>query len=496
MATLQLGKELSLTEVMKTIHRPTSLSFKGAVKSKVDTNRKYLENRLKSNPNEVIYGINTGFGDLCDKRIEGKDLHQLQYNLIRSHACGVGDEISLSCAKLMLLLKAQNLAFGSSGVRPILIEKLIFLYENNIIPVIYEKGSLGASGDLAPLAHLSLPLIGEGEVYYNGTKIETKSLVDKGIFEPVTLEFKEGISLLNGTQFMQSLAIHTLDTAIRYSKNADDIAAASLEAFDCLSSPFHELIQKVRPFEGQVETAKRINKLRSNSKSKHSGKEQVQDPYSFRCIPQVHGATKDVITHVFSIFEKELNSVTDNPLVFHEEDEILSGGNFHGQPLAMSLDYLAIAMAEIASISERRTYLLLSGSRGLPKFLVKNEGLNSGLMIAQYTAASVVSENKVLSHPASVDSIISSNGQEDHVSMGATAAVKAMKIAENVSLVLAIEALCSNQALGFKNLEEIASEIVKNHNSYRAQIPFIEFDEIISPLINATKAYLDGLYVE
>ena len=376
------------------------------------------------------------------------------------------------------------------------------MYNNRVLPVIYEQGSLGASGDLAPLAHMSLPLLGLGEVdvpivgkngYYK-RKNSSKVLKEFG-WSALNLEAKEGLALLNGTQFMSSYGVWALVKAKKLSYLADLISAISLEAFDCRGDAYDKLIQKVRPHKGQIKTASNIREFLQGSKIQKRTEKHVQDPYSFRCIPQVHGATKDVISHVESIFNIEINSVTDNPNIFENEDKIISGGNFHGQTLAMSMDYLAIALSELGSISERRTYKLIAGERGLPSFLISNAGLNSGMMITQYTAASIVSQNKQLCTPASVDSIVSSNGQEDHVSMGANAATKLFKVVNNLEKILAIELLNAAQAISFR--KESSSEFIESVlEIYRKEVRFIDKDRVLNNDIEKSISFLKNLSID
>ncbi|HSP10936.1 MAG TPA: histidine ammonia-lyase [Salegentibacter sp.] len=457
----------------------------------IKRSRKYLDKKI-SESDTPVYGINTGFGALCNVKITAEKLTELQENLVKSHACGTGDRVDPTIIKLMLLLKIQSLSYGNSGVAFETVERLIDFYNEDILPVIYEQGSLGASGDLAPLAHLALPLIGEGEVYFNGEEITGADILKKMGWEPLKLKSKEGLALLNGTQFMSAHAVYGMIKAFRLSYLADLISAISIDAFDCNMSPFDELVHQVRPHRGQVKTAERIRHFLEGSEIAEKEKENVQDPYSFRCVPQVHGATKDTLGFVRKTVKTEINSVTDNPNIFIDEDKIISGGNFHGQPLALGLDFLAIAMAELANISERRTYQLVSGLRGLPTFLVENPGLNSGFMIPQYTAASIVSQNKQLAVPASVDSIVSSNGQEDHVSMGANSATKAMKVLENVNTVLAIELLNASQALHFREPAN-TSEFLQNFISeFREQVPVLTEDVTMAPLIKKAKEFLNS----
>lgn len=428
---------------------------------------------------QTYYGINTGFGSLCNVRINDDELADLQKNLVTSHSCGFGDEVPADIVKVMLLLKIRGLAQGFSGIHRDTIQRLVYFYNENILPVVYEQGSLGASGDLAPLAHLSLPLLGLGEVKINGQRTPSKAALNSTNIDALKLHAKEGLALLNGTQFMSSYATWALLQAGRLQRWADVIAALSLEAFDGKSEPFSHPIHRVRPHKGQIETAAAIRELLAGSALQENVKTQVQDPYSFRCVPQVHGATKDVIRNITSIVETEINSVTDNPIVFEEEDLILSGGNFHGQPLALHLDFFAIAMAELANISERRTYLLVSGQRGLQPFLAQNPGLHSGFMIAQYTAAAIVSQNKQYCTPASVDSIVSSNGQEDHVSMGANAATKLKKVIENVQRVLAIELLCAAQAMDFRRPAKSSAKLENLMSAFRKEVSFNDADRVL-----------------
>ncbi|MBL7766209.1 MAG: histidine ammonia-lyase [Chitinophagaceae bacterium] len=436
--------------------------------------REYLDRKMQE-PDKTYYGINTGFGSLCNVKISSDDIEQLQENLVLSHACGLGDEVPPEIVKIMLFLKIKNFTYGHSGISMEVIERLIEFYNQDILPVVYQLGSLGASGDLAPLAHLSLPLLNRGEVYAQGEKKNASTLN----FPPLKLQSKEGLALLNGTQFMSSYAVWCLLKIKKLLQWADLIAALSFEGFDATTEPFTDGIHTIRKHQGQIEVAQNMKRLLADSEMANGYKAQVQDPYSFRCIPQVHGATRDAVAHVEKIVEYEINAVTDNPLIFPDEDLILSGGNFHGQPLAINLDYLAIAIAEIANISERRTYLLISGQRGLPPFLVKSAGLDSGLMIAQYTAASIVSKNKQLCTPASVDSIVSSNGQEDHVSMGANAATKLYEVVNNTERVLAIELLNAAQAVEFRRPKKSSPILEKILSAYREKVSFIEKDRII-----------------
>jgi histidine ammonia-lyase len=461
----------------------------------IKKSRAYLDHKMKDNETPV-YGINTGFGSLCNVKISSDNLSKLQENLVMSHACGTGEFVPKPIVKLMLLLKVQSLSYGYSGVQIETVERLIDFYNNDILPVVYTQGSLGASGDLAPLAHLSLPLIGKGEVYMEGERVSSEKMLKKFNWQPITLQAKEGLALLNGTQFMSAYGVYCLLKSYKLSYLADLIGSVSVDAFDCNMSPFNALVHLVRPHRGQVKTAERILEFLDGSELGLSEKKNVQDPYSFRCIPQVHGATKDTIGFVHKTFKTEINSVTDNPNVFVKEDLIISGGNFHGQPLALALDYLAIAMAELGNISERRTYQMVSGLRDLPDFLVNNPGLNSGFMIPQYTAASIVSQNKQLATPASVDSIVSSNGQEDHVSMGANGATKCLRVIENLETILAIELMNASQALHFRKPKKSSSFVESFLTPYRSVVSFVEDDRVLADDIHASVAFLKALEVD
>jgi histidine ammonia-lyase len=451
--------------------------------------REYLDRKLNQTDGP-FYGINTGFGSLHDRPISFEDLGTLQKNLVMSHACGQGEEVPGEIVRLMIFLKIQSLSYGNSGVQLETVQRLADYFNNDIIPVVYQYGSLGASGDLAPLAHLSLPLIGEGEVYWHGKKKNSGEVLKKFGWKPVELQSKEGLALLNGTQFMSAYGVYCCLRVFKLSQLSDIIAAISLDAFDGLLEPFHELIQNIRPYLGQIETARRIRFLLDGSEMISRSKKHVQDPYSFRCIPQVHGATKDSIHYVAYVFKNEINSVTDNPTIFPDEDLIISAGNFHGQPLALALDNLCIAMSELGSISERRTYQLVGGHRGLPPFLVAKPGLNSGFMIPQYTAAALVSHNKQLSTPASVDSIESCQGQEDHVSMGANAAIKAHQVLINLERILAIELFNAAQAMEFRRPTKTSDYLESFLGKYRQNVDFIENDRIMYPDINKSIDFL------
>ncbi len=488
------SKFLSLKELWEIFSENKKLRLSEESKQKIIKARRFLDNKLKQNT-KPIYGINTGFGALHNIKIDDKQINELQENLVISHACGIGDEVSHDIVKLMLLLKILSLSKGHSGVQLITVERLIDFYNNEIYPIVYEQGSLGASGDLVPLAHLALPLMGEGKVYYQDKIYSGNDILKKFGWQKITFQAKEGLALLNGTQFMSAFGVYNLFHSKKMLYLSDLISALSLDAFDGRIEPFDELVQLSRPHQGQIKTAKRIREILQDSELISQYKKHVQDPYSFRCIPQVHGASKDAILYVEKTIINEINAVTDNPLIFPDDDKIISGGNFHGQPLALSLDMLAIAMSEIANISERRTYQLISGKRNLPPFLVKEPGLNSGLMIPQYASASAVSQNKQLSTPASVDSIESSNGQEDHVSMGANAATKALRVLKNVQRVLAIELLTATQALDFRN-KKTSPFLQSFIRAYREQVDFIEKDRILHDDIEKSILFLKNIQVD
>jgi len=470
-------KMLSISVIADIIAEDKKLALNTKAKQKIKDCRDYLDKKMEHS-DAPIYGINTGFGSLCNHKISNDDLGKLQTNLVLSHACGTGEKVPDEIVKIMLLLKVQSLSYGHSGVQLKTVERLIEMFNKNILPVIFQQGSLGASGDLAPLAHLSLPLLGEGKVVVEGKEVETKSIMKANKWKAIELQSKEGLALLNGTQFMGAYGVWSLLKAQKLSYMSDMIGAISLEAFDGRSECFDELIHLVRPHKGQLKSAENIRDFLDGSEIQEGEKEHVQDPYSFRCMPQVHGASKGVITHVKEVFTTEINSVTDNPTIFIGEDKIISGGNFHGQPLAMAMDYLAIGLSELGSISERRTYQLISGQRGLPAFLVAEPGLNSGMMIPQYTAASIASQNKQLCTPASVDSIVSSNGQEDHVSMGANAATKLYRVVENTERILAIELLNATQGIAFRNAK--SSDFIEGIlDIYRDEVEFLSADRLL-----------------
>ncbi|MFT5777981.1 MAG: histidine ammonia-lyase [Crocinitomicaceae bacterium] len=443
--------------------------------------REYLDGKVEKS-STLIYGVNTGFGSLCDTAISPDDLEKLQRNLVISHACGAGEEVPKEIVHRMLLLKVLGLAHGNSGVQLETIERLIFFYNESILPVVYQQGSLGASGDLAPLAHMSLPLLGEGEVDINGERISGKEMLERFNLKPIRLRSKEGLALLNGTQFMSAYATYCLANGMKIWEQSNQIAALSLEAYDGRLNPFQSNVNEIRNQHGQIHVAEIMRELLDGSEMIQRENKQVQDPYSFRCIPQVHGASYDALRYAAGIIDREINAVTDNPTVFPDEDDVVSAGNFHGQPLALVLDFMAIALAEMASISERRVYKLISGTRDLPAFLVAEPGLNSGFMIPQYTAASIVSQSKQLCMPASVDTIDSSNGQEDHVSMGANAATKLYRVVQNCFSVQGIELLNAAQAMDFRK-EKSSKKLEALRKEYRKEVPFVKEDIYLHPLI-------------
>jgi histidine ammonia-lyase len=469
------------------------LTLSDESRDRIQQSRRFLERQL-AGTDQLFYGINTGFGALCNVRISNNEIEELQHNLVQSHACGMGAEVPPGVVRWMLLLKIQSLAYGYSGVRLELVERLIDFYNHNVLPVIYQQGSLGASGDLAPLAHLSLPLVGLGEVWYHNQKRPAGAVLQQLQLKPLQFQAKEALALLNGTQFSTAYAVWCVLEALRLGEIANLCAALSLDVFDCRTEPFAAILQHIRPHPGQVHTAEQIRRLRQGSILANRPKTQVQDPYAFRCVPQVHGASRDALAHVQAQVGTEVNSVTDNPNIFAEDNVILSGGNFHAQSVALVLDYLAIAIAELASISERRTYQLLSGTRGLPPFLTQHAGLHSGLMIAQYTAASMVSQNKQWCTPASVDSIVSSNGQEDHVSMAANAATKAFQVVQNAERVLAIEWMTAAQALEFRRPAQTSPFLENLVALYRTEVAKLTADRILSKDMHTTVEFLKKSY--
>jgi histidine ammonia-lyase len=472
------SEKINLSQIEEILTGTYKIALSNDAKNRINRCREYLDKKIQST-NKPIYGITTGFGSLCNTSVSSGELEQLQENLVKSHACGMGDEVESRIVKLMMLLKIQGLSYGNSGVCEETVQRLVDFYNLDIIPVVYQLGSLGASGDLSPLAHMVLPMLGMGEAYYKGEKMNASELLNELKLKPLRLKSKEGLALLNGTQFMLS---HAVDAALRCRKLyklADMAAALSIDAYLGRIDPFNENLHTIRPHKGQLETSKNIREFLLGSEIMAKEKQWVQDPYSFRCVPQVHGASKDALRYAEHVIETEMNAVTDNPTVFPDDDLVLSGGNFHGQPLALVLDFLAIATAEIGSISERRVYRLISGERGLPPFLVANPGLNSGFMIPQYTAASIVSQNKQLCTPSSVDSLSSSNEQEDHVSMGANAATKLLRVVSNVERLIAIECFAASQALYLREPLKTSTSLQNFLKEFRTNVKFIENDVIM-----------------
>ena len=483
------SQPVALDQVQRFLEVNAGLRLSEEVQQRVRNCREYLERKLGST-HRSFYGINTGFGSLCNVQISHEELQQLQINLVQSHACGMGEEAPEPIVRIMLLLKIKSLGFGYSGVKLSTVQRLVDFFNEGVSPVVYQLGSLGASGDLAPLAHLSLPLIGLGEVRYKGVKRPSAEVLAELGWSPLSLEEKEGLALLNGTQFSAAYALHGMLKAQRLFAWAIVCAALSLDAFDGVSEPFDARLHRIRPHQGQQVVAEAVCRWLEGSEILNRPKEVVQDPYAFRCVPQVHGASWDAMQYVQKVVETEINGVTDNPNIFPDDDAILSGGNFHAQPLALASDFLAIALAELGNISERRTYQLISGQRGLPAFLTANAGLNSGLMIPQYTAASIVSQNKQLCTPASVDSIVSSNGQEDHVSMAANAGTKLYRLLENVERLLAIEFMTAAQAMHFRQPLRTGARLEALLDAYREKVAPLESDRVLHADMQATVAFL------
>ena len=481
--------DLNFEVIEKLLSEKTPLALSPEAEVRIQHCRDYLDKKIEES-DEPIYGITTGFGSLCNKNISLNELGLLQENLLKSHACSVGEEIHPTIIKLMLLFKAHALSLGHSAVQVSTIKRILDFYNNDILPVVYDRGSLGASGDLAPLANLFLPLIGEGEVTYKGKRCDSKEVLDQFGWKPVKLMSKEGLALLNGTQFMSANGVFAVMNAFRLSKMADLIGAISLEAYDGRIEPFMDRTMQLRPHKGQIETGARFRLLLEGSELIRQHKKHVQDPYSFRCIPQVHGAAKDAIHYVASVLLTEINSVTDNPTIFPDDDLIISGGNFHGEPIAIPFDYLGIALAELGNISERRVAQLILGFRNLPECLVVNPGLNSGFMIPQYADAAMVSQNKMYCYAASSDSIVSSNGQEDFVSMGANAVIKLHKIEDNLERILSIELLNAAQAMHFRRPLKSSPIIEKFLAGYRKLVSFMENDVVMYRLIDKTIEYV------
>ena len=487
-------ERLTIARVGEIIDQHITLELSPESVNLINRCREYLDNKIENCP-RPIYGITTGFGSLCNISIDKDDLSKLQENLVKSHSCGCGDPVDPVIVKIMILAKIMSLSFGNSGVQLSTVQRLVNMFNNDVIPVVYSLGSLGASGDLAPLANMCLPLLGLGQVHYKGRVVPSAEVLKELGWEPIRLVSKEGLALLNGTQFMSAHAVYAILKARRLGKLADKIGALSLDVFKGLIEPFNDHVNAVRPHPGQLATARAVRHWLEGSEIIKLPKEYVQDPYSFRCMPQVHGAFKDTLDYVGSVIETEINSPTDNPTIFPEEDIIVSAGNFHGEPIALPMDFLAIAVSELANISERRIYQLISGSRGLPSFLVATPGLNSGFMIPQYAAASMVSQNKMYAWPASCDSIVSSNGQEDLVSMGANAATKLHKIIDNLKYIAAIELMNAAQGIEFRRPLKSSPYIEHVLEEYRKVVPFVQEDVVMNDYIRRTMDFLDGFEV-
>lgn len=496
MNTYAIGSsELTYDLIEQLLHDKTKLVLSEDAVRKIQHCRDYLDSKM-NDTSKPIYGVTTGFGSLCNRTISVEDLSTLQENLVKSHSCSIGTPIDETIVRLMLLLKAHALSMGFSGVQVETVQRILDFYNNDILPVVYDRGSLGASGDLAPLANLFLPLIGEGEVTHKGQRFKGSEILNIFGWRPIKLKSKEGLALLNGTQFMSANGIKALIDGWHMVNCFDLIGAISLEAFDGRIEPFFDCIHQVRPHKGQIETAERYRRLLEGSQLISREKAHVQDPYSFRCIPQVHGAVKDAMYHVTEVLHTEINSVTDNPTVFPDEDLVVSGGNFHGEPIALIFDYMGIALHELGNISERRTAQLILGQRGLPEFLVAHPGLNSGYMIPQYAAAAVVSQNKMYCYAASSDSIVSSNGQEDLVSMGANAATKLHKIIDNLKYIAGIELMNAAQGLDFRRPMKSSPYIETVIEEYRKVVPFVDDDVVMKDYIEDTMKFLDQFNVE
>lgn len=489
-----IGTErLTIGRIEDILKNDETLELGAEAVERIRTCRDYLDRKMAT-CDTPIYGITTGFGSLCNVSVGKKDLSKLQENLVMSHACGTGDLVDPVIVRLMMLLKIQSLSYGNSGVQLATVERLVDMFNARIVPVVYQQGSLGASGDLAPLANMCLPLLGLGDVTVDGKKMSAAAMLRRNGWKPITLMSKEGLALLNGTQFMSAHAVWAIINARRLGRLADKIGAMSLDAFDGRLEPFTDPVNAVRPHPGQLETARAVRHWLEGSQLMDRPKEHVQDPYSFRCMPQVHGTFKDTLRYVTQVIEIEINSPTDNPTIFPELDMIVSAGNFHGEPIAIPMDFLAVAVSELGSISERRIFRLISGNRGLPSFLVANPGLNSGFMIPQYAAASIVNQNKGLCWPTSCDTIPSSQGQEDHVSMGGNSATKLVRIVANTERILAIELMNAAQALDMRRPLLSSPALEEWHHKYRQTVPFVINDMVMSPLIEKSIEFLRTEY--
>ena len=486
---------LTLNKVSEIIRLGYKLQLGEDSRQKILRCREYLDQKI-ADTKDPIYGVTTGFGSLCNINIDKDQLSQLQINLMMSHACGCGERVPNDIVKLMILLKIQSLSYGYSGVQLHTVERLIDFFNDDIFPIVYMQGSVGSSGDLVPLAHLCLPLVGLGEVEYQGRRMSGKELLKLKDWEPIKLDSKEGLALFNGTQNMAAFCCWSIIHATQLSNWADYIGALSLDAYDGRIEPFHHAVHAVRPHKGQMDTAENISHILEGSELIKQPKKHVQDPYSFRCIPQVHGAVKDTVRYVQTVTDIEINATTDNPTVCPDDDLIISAGNFHGEPIALPMDFLAIAMSELSNISERRIDKLVSGTRGLPSFLVAYPGVNSGFMITQYAAASIVSQSKSLCMPCSVDSIPTCQGQEDHVSMGANAGTKLYQVVLNTERVLAIELFNACQALDFRRPLKTSPILENLYNEYRQVVPFIDTDTVMYPYIAKSVEFLRNSKIE
>lgn len=482
----------SISQICRAVEEHAQIELSTAAVERIEKCRKYLDKRLDEST-APVYGINTGFGSLCNVSVSRNDLATLQRNLVMSHSCGTGDTVDETIVRTMLLLKVISLSYGNSGVQLATVQRLVDMLNHGVTPVVYSQGSLGASGDLAPLAHLSLPLLGLGQVWYKGRSRQSKEVLDELGWKPLDLSSKEGLALLNGTQFMSAHAVWGVKRAGRLLRAASHVMAMSLDAFDGRLDAFGSQVNEVRRQPGQITVAADVRTILAGSEIAAKPKAHVQDPYSFRCTPQVHGAVLDAINFVASAVTNEINAPTDNPTIFPDDDIIVSAGNFHGEPIAMPMDFLAIALSELANISERRTYKLISGARDLPSFLVAHPGVNSGFMIPQYVAASIVSQNKGLCWPASCDSIPSSQGQEDHVSMGSNAATKLCRVVDNTYRVLGIELMNACQALEFRRPLKSSQVLEKMFADFREVVPFIEEDTVMYPLIDKSVKFVESI---
>lgn len=483
------SERISVADIENILENDLAIALSPQAEQLITRCRSYLDEKVQQ-ATAPIYGVTTGFGSLCNVSVSSEQLCTLQENLVKSHACGCGERIAPEVVRTMLLLKVKSLAYGNSGTQLGTVRLLVEMFNRHIVPVVYSQGSLGASGDLAPLANMCLPLLGLGRVMYGGEERDAADVLAECGLQPVQLRSKEGLALLNGTQFMSAHAVTAIIRTRRLVALADKIGALSLDAFDGRIEPFGDEVNVVRPHVGQLATARAVRHWLKDSPMITRPKKHVQDPYSFRCMPQVHGAVKDALNYVTAVIETEINSPTDNPTVFPELDMIVSAGNFHGEPIALPMDYLALAVAELASISERRIFRLISGQRGLPPFLVANPGLNSGFMIPQYTAASIVNQSKGLCWPTSCDSIPSSQGQEDHVSMGGNSATKLLRVVDNTHRVLAIELMNAAQAMDMRRPGRTSPSLENWLADYRREVPYVADDTVMTPLIDASVKFL------